>query len=156
MHHSTRNFWLFPKAGPIGEKSSFYGYIWKETRFLARLHQWLRNRVSGENLGWVAKYLEINPVSGEIAPVAQKPGFSQNLGWVAKYLEINPVSLKFHEWLRNRVSGENLGWVAKYLEINPVSGEINYHKLAKTFIPSSFFPSSFFFLSSFFLLTNIR
>ena len=32
------------------------------------------------------------PGFSEIAPVAQKPGFSQNLGWVAKYLERNPVS----------------------------------------------------------------
>jgi hypothetical protein len=48
----------------------------------------------------------------EIAPVAQKPGFSQNLGWVAKYLERNPVSLKLHQWLRNRVSHKiSVGWL---------------------------------------------
>ncbi|MEG4285072.1 hypothetical protein QUB68_18255 [Microcoleus sp. A006_D1] len=35
------------------------------------------------------------PGFSEIVPVAQKPGIWENLGWVAKYLERNPVSLRF-------------------------------------------------------------
>ncbi|MCC3530609.1 MAG: hypothetical protein EAZ60_12945 [Oscillatoriales cyanobacterium] len=51
-----------------------------------------KSKSDREKIEFLWIYLERNRVSGEIVPVAQKPGFSQNLGWVAKYLEINPVS----------------------------------------------------------------
>ncbi|MEG4997206.1 hypothetical protein QUB13_05750 [Microcoleus sp. B4-D4] len=48
---------------------------------------------------WI--YLEINRISGEIAPGAQKPGFWENLGLVAKSLEGNPVSGEIFSWVRS-------------------------------------------------------